>query len=699
VSDQPKLRRLLPRRQIQPWLETITGIDANLRMAIVEPNGRVFAQSSQWDNNNLANFIGTVQDNEANNSSRHFQNAINYNETTLGFLFVEGPEETLAENVTEFVRQALLMLIKEAGENRGLAVETLDRYRELNLLYRVGETIGAEVEPSKIAAMILEEGQQIIDADFGLVLLIDTNAGWDIMAQFGDQITTLELSGLFEQLPDDAASITQPSIMTEFTNPMFAGIGLSVQSLLWAPLSTSEKILGGVLLGRSSERPLFIANDQKLLVALASQAAVALDKANLFEETKASAHHLQELIAIGRDLAVLLDLDSLLQRILRAAVDLTKCLEGALFMVEEPSKDLVFTLIEGTKKDIVGMRLPFGTGIVGQVAKTGQPQIVDDTQGNRYWFDGIDKLKDTKTRSILAVPMIKQDQTIGVLEVINRRDGKPFSQQDMNRLTALASQAVVAIETCRLHEAELTKQRMERELQLGHTMQSSLIPSAVPDFSDWEFAALWEPAREVSGDFYDFIELDDGLGVVIADVADKGVQAALFMILTRSTVRTCLHALDSPAESIEEANRLIAQDASGGMFVTLAYTHIRPDSGEITYVNAGHNPPLWYQDESNRFAELDTTGVFLGYESDIPYEEKTIHCAPGDFIVFYTDGVTEAMNASRELFSEERFRSELQKVSELSPDEMLNSVLQALAEFVEETPQSDDITLVIAKRK
>jgi sigma-B regulation protein RsbU (phosphoserine phosphatase) len=135
------------------------------------------------------------------------------------------------------------------------------------------------------------------------------------------------------------------------------------------------------------------------------------------------------------------------------------------------------------------------------------------------------------------------------------------------------------------------------------------------------------------------------------------------------------------------------------MFVTLAYTHIRPDSGEITYVNAGHNPPLWYQAESNRFAELDTTGVFLGYESGIPYEEKTIHCAPGDFIVFYTDGVTEAMNASRELFSEERFRSELQKVSELSPDEMLNSVLQALAEFVEETPQSDDITLVIAKRK
>jgi sigma-B regulation protein RsbU (phosphoserine phosphatase) len=285
------------------------------------------------------------------------------------------------------------------------------------------------------------------------------------------------------------------------------------------------------------------------------------------------------------------------------------------------------------------------------------------------------------------------------LEVINRKDGKPFSHEDMNRLTALASQAVVAIETCRLHEAELTKQRMERELQLGHAMQSSLIPSAVPDFPDWQFAAWWEPAREVSGDFYDFIRLDNELGVVIADVADKGVQAALFMTLTRSTVRTCLHALGNPATSIDEANRLIAQDASGGMFVTLAYAQFQPDSGDITYVNAGHNPPLWYQSATKDFSELDTTGIFLGFESGIPFEEKTIHCASDDFIVFYTDGVTEAMNARRELFGEERFRTELQKVRELSPDEMMKSLLQALAEFVEDTPQSDDITLVIAKRR
>jgi len=315
----------------------------------------------------------------------------------------------------------------------------------------------------------------------------------------------------------------------------------------------------------------------------------------LLEEARIYARQLEQVNAIGRELSSMLELEPLLQRILRAALELTNTEEGAFFLVEEPDNHLVFSVVDGGPEGLTGMRLPPGTGIVGQVAMTGEPQMVNDVQLNPYWSDTVDKASDHKTRSILAVPLKRKEKCIGVLEVINRTDGQPFHQQDLVGLTALSLQAVVAMETARLHQAELTKQRMERELQLGYTMQAGLIPTEMPVFLDWEFAAWWKPAREVGGDFYDFMFLDDDLGLIIADVADKGVQAALFMALTRSTVRSSLLALHQPAMSISNANKIIADDAQDGMFVTLFYAQFRPGTGEVVYVNAGHNSPILYR--------------------------------------------------------------------------------------------------------
>jgi sigma-B regulation protein RsbU (phosphoserine phosphatase) len=201
----------------------------------------------------------------------------------------------------------------------------------------------------------------------------------------------------------------------------------------------------------------------------------------------------------------------------------------------------------------------------------------------------------------------------------------------------------------------------------------------------------------VSGDYYDFIPLEEQLGVVIADVADKGVQAALFMALTRSIVRASVTALREPAESLRRANHLIADDATDGMFVTLVYAQLEID-GKVTYVNAGHNPPLWYRADPEGFSELTLTSSLLGVEYDVLLEERTITAAPGDFLVLYTDGVTEAENAEGEHFGEERLTAVLSTRRSNPAQEILDGLLAALYAFIGETPQSDDITLVIAKR-
>ena len=417
------------------------------------------------------------------------------------------------------------------------------------------------------------------------------------------------------------------------------------------------------------------------------------------EEARTYARQLEEVNAIGRELSAMLELDPLLRRILRAAIELTHTEEGAFFLMEEADNSLVFSVVDGGPPDLVGMRIPAGTGIAGRVAATGQPLIVNDVQQNPHWSDVVDVSRDHTTRSILAVPLMKGDKCLGVLEVINRVDGQPFHRQDLTGLTALTLQAVVAMETARLHQTEIAKQRMERELQLGYALQSSLIPAGVPTIPGWEFAAWWEPAREVSGDFYDFIPLAGHLGLVLADVSDKGVHAALFMTLTRSTVRGTIHTAPHPAAGIDKANQLITQDVQNGMFVTLFYAQFRPDSNEIVYVNAGHCPPLWYRQMEHDIVPLDPTGIFLGFPAGIPHTQQTIQCAPGDLIIFYTDGITEARDTSGALFGEERLQVFLHENAQLAPAELMACLQQHLQAFVGDTPRSDDITVVIVKRE
>lgn len=629
-----------------------------------------------------------------------FYSPLNLSGSPLGLLVVGGQDHALTRTICELVAQTLTLMIEEASEKRGLTNETLDRYREINLLYRISETIGATLDPNAILSLVMEEARQIIDADFGLLLLDDADTGWHSAAKFGDLDAGTALNHLTTDIMNAYGAGSQPAIITEFSELGGGANTPVIGSLLWAPLSTPDKSLGGVMLGRLLDRPLFVANDQKLLMALAGQAAIALDKANLFEETETNAQLLQELNLIGRELSGTLELEPLLRQLMRAALDLAKADRGALFLIDESTGELVFSVVEGGDQEhLHGMRLPMGTGIVGQVAESGEPQIVNQVQESEAWFDGIDKHTGAITQSIIAVPMVRQDGIVGVLELIDRRDGKPFRQPDLDRLTAFSAQAVVAMETARLHQADLAKQRMEKELQLGHTMQSSLIPSAVPQMEGWEFAAWWQPAREVSGDYYDFVGLGDQLGVVVADVADKGVQAALFMALTRSTVRTSLSALPTPAAGINAANHLISQDAADGMFVTLCYAQFSPDSSDVTYLNAGHNPPLWLRSAQHEIIELEPTGIFLGFDSGIPFEDKTIRCDSGDIFIFFTDGVTEAMNPARQQYGDERFQALLLQNSHQSPAEMLEQIQQSLQEHTADTVQSDDVTLVIAKRK
>jgi sigma-B regulation protein RsbU (phosphoserine phosphatase) len=404
-----------------------------------------------------------------------------------------------------------------------------------------------------------------------------------------------------------------------------------------------------------------------------------------------------------------LDLDTVLNRVMDEVIAITSA-ERGFVMLRDPSGmlrdhdgNLGFRVARGIDRSMIDHpEFQISRGVVEQVAQEGEPILTSDAQRDERLSMRL-SVRGLGLRSILCVPLRSQDQVTGVIYVDNRLQAGIFGRDDLDLLTAVASNAAIAIENARLYQVAVEKGRMERELQMARAVQSSLLPHHTPQMPGWEFEARWQPAREVSGDYYDFIALDgEQLGLVIADVSDKGMPSALFMALTRSTIRATTSQLPSPADGITEANRLICADSAGGMFVTLFYALLDPPSGRLTYVNAGHNPPLLCRagdhGEAELLDELQPTGMALGVVEDTKFVQRTVHLQPGDFVLLYTDGVTDATGEGLQPYGMDRLRRVILDHQPAPVAGLVAALERSIGDFTGGATQFDDIAILAVKR-
>jgi sigma-B regulation protein RsbU (phosphoserine phosphatase) len=255
------------------------------------------------------------------------------------------------------------------------------------------------------------------------------------------------------------------------------------------------------------------------------------------------------------------------------------------------------------------------------------------------------------------------------------------------------------VEQDRINLIETEKASMEQELHMAHQVQLDLLPGEIPKIPGWSFAVKWLPAGEVAGDFYDFIVRNHtDVDLVIADVIDKGMPAALFMVFAHTALRAYIDSGFSLIDGITRTNRLMCQESSQGLFVTLFLTCLNPKTGETFYVNAGHNPPLHYQYKLDRFTSLHKTGMALGIDAQATYEERAMQLQPGDFILFYTDGVIEAFNAGGQDFGTKRLQQVISDHRYAAAEEIMMSLATAVEEFIAPASPADDITIMVVKR-
>lgn len=303
---------------------------------------------------------------------------------------------------------------------------------------------------------------------------------------------------------------------------------------------------------------------------------------------------------------------------------------------------------------------------------------------------------------VVVAPILDVESTEPIGGIYLSRSRTPTAVASLlPAVQSLAAQVASALHGAEVYEQTLAHQRVEQELALAGQIQASFLPNELPHVPGWQLTATLKPARETSGDFYDFIPLPNGrFAIVVADVADKGMGAALYMALSRTLIRT--YAVEYHARPdfvLQVANRRILADTQAGLFVTVFYGVLDPLTGTLTYCNAGHSPPYLLSAQNDDGVQvLHRTGMPLGVVEDATWEQETVQLVPGDTLVLYTDGVTDAEDETGAFFGQERLLEIAQANLGQSAQNIQDTLIAEIHQFVDDAPQFDDITLMVVVR-
>lgn len=587
---------------------------------------------------------------------------------------------------------------------------TPPRGQRFDLLYRISQIFNSTLELEEVLDRVMDEVVEATGAERGFIVSRSETG----------KLTFRVARGIdHQELADDPSQVSrsviekvldtwEPVLTHEATKDIrFSGktsvMDLQLKSILCVPVKCKFNLPGVIYVENRVQGGVFDERDVELLTAIAANASVALENLQLFHDLQHQVHTLDLLYEISSDLTSRLDLDQLLTATLERVRSALGAPAASLLTVEED--DLVFQVALGeVAEDIKPFRIPIDQGVAGWVVQNAQGAIVNDVQNDPRFYRQPDDKSGFVTRNLIAAPLLVKEKPIGVIELFNKEGG--FTGADLGLLSAIASSASIAIDNARLYQAAVEKGRLERELQTALQIQTGLLPGSHPQIPGWDFATFWKPAHQVSGDYYDFVDLEGrktapgyALGLVIADVTDKGMPAALFMAYTRSIVRASLHQIPVPHQAITQANHLICDESTHGLFVTLFYGQLDPATGELVYVNAGHNPPLHYQSAKGKLERLMPTGIPLGAVEDFHFKQARTMIEEGDFVFFYTDGITEAINDDEVEFGLERLEGIVLANNRLPTRELAEVVDQAVVQFARYDYAEDDKTIVVVRRK
>ena len=408
------------------------------------------------------------------------------------------------------------------------------------------------------------------------------------------------------------------------------------------------------------------------------------------------------LLSLAGEITRETDLDGLLAKILTKSLPWMRVEACSIFLVDEETGDLVMHTGHGEGAPKLGqLRVPAGRGIVGTAMKEKCVIRVDDAASDPRVFKEADKKSGWTTKALLAAPLLDGKECLGVIEFLNPVGRTSFTDEDVRLTEYFAGLVAGAVGRVRAQAAALERAALQRDLDLARELQKGLLPLEFPspDLSPAiDLFASLQPAKEVSGDLYDFFFIEPGkLCFVVGDVSGKGIAAGIFMAMTRTLLRAIARPGMSPAQILTQLNTELCRDNDACLFVTMILGIVDVATGELVCGLGGHNAPVHVTRESARLGPLG--GAPLGLMPEAKFAEWRPELASGDALLVYTDGVPEALDESRQLFTNERFLSVLRLAVPSSSRGLVGEAERALAAFVGEAERSDDVTLMALVRR
>jgi phosphoserine phosphatase RsbU/P len=575
------------------------------------------------------------------------------------------------------------------------AVVGTEARRLLSTLIEINREITSILDLDELLKKIAELTNRIVPYEIFAIFLLDDEAQ-ELYLRFAIGHQPEVVKNLRIKLGDGVtgtAAMERTTVVVDdvLKYPRYIDAVKNARSELAVPLISQNRVVG--VLDIESPEPGYFREDQvKLLNLLASQIAIAIENARVYESERRNRELLALLYDISLEMSSTLEVDELVRKIAATVKQKIDYHTFSIFLLDEKQSLLrPKFVIRSNERENQKLVLPLGTGLIGTAAKLKMPlRIADVTEDARYLN------VHTETRSELVVPLTSKGRVVGVVDLESTQVGY-FTEYHERFLMTLASRMASSLVNAELHTRVAENEaRLGREMKIAREIQLQLMPDEVPSIPPLQLAVLFKPVAQLGGDLYDWIPFDDGrIAIVIGDVAGKGAPAALYGALSSGVIRTRAGRKYPPGQMLELVNKTLFQRPIEGQYVAVTYAVYDPKNKTIALSNSGLPYPLLVRAGQPSF--VDVGGVPLGLFPDSQYEETSLQLQTGDVLVFYSDGVVEMRNDSGEEFGLKRLADTVRSSCVKSPEEIVKSVSATLAEFIGRVRPQDDRTMIVIR--
>ncbi|MGB2770514.1 MAG: SpoIIE family protein phosphatase [Candidatus Zixiibacteriota bacterium] len=582
-----------------------------------------------------------------------------------------------------------------------MTIKRAFRHSKNELFVETSKLLNSTLDLDELLDLVLNLSTRIMEAQASSLLLIDEKSGKLRLhvspEEKAEGKKRLELK-MGEGIAGWVAEHIQPVISNRVKeDPRYCPeleerIGFSINSLICIPLLRRGRLIGVVTVLNKMNGKEFDQEDLEVFSSLADQIAIALDNSYLFSKLKKKTLETETLLDVEKSLSSTLNLNELLELILDSLLKVVRYDAVVIFLIDREKGEIEHIKARGFAPALEpDLQLKIGEGLAGWAAKTKESLIVPDVKEDSRYIEA-----KVETKSGMVVPIVSQNRIIGVFS-LESDEPNAYTHDDLELLEAFASLAAISLERARQHEEILKKRKLEEELSIAKRIQQSFLPRAKPRLPGFDISGINIPSEEVGGDYYDFIPIiENQIGIVIADVSGKGIPAALIMASVRAGLIAEIRNNYAIRSIMAKVNNLLFESTASDIYVTAVYGVLDPKNRIFTFSNAGHNAPILRRADGE-MKYLTEGGMALGMFENSKYEERPLGINPGEIIVFYTDGVTEAKNDKEEEFGTRRLKQVIGDSHQLGASQIQKNIYDAVKKFTGVSHQEDDLTMIVVK--